>query len=220
MSPNSVLAYNENMKCPVDNTEMHQVTVESHYGQPIFLDQCRECGGVWFDETELFRARQGEAEKIEVFDTDGLWSPTNIEKRDLRCPLDRSRLVLFKDRYFPEDIILARCPVCNGVWLNRGEFTKFQRARPRRGLQRPGERSVKDKKLEEGVKRILSEYQSQGAGDRLETLERLGRFLSAPAGHGSLLPSGQPQGRLGPEKTANLVLNLLMSLFMAFILRR
>lgn len=125
---NSVLTYNEDMKCPVDNAEMRQVTVESHYGQPLFLDQCRECGGVWFDETELFRARQGEAEKIESFDTGGLWSSTNVQKRDIRCPLDRAKLVLFKDPHFPEDIILARCPLCSGIWLNRGEFTKFQRA--------------------------------------------------------------------------------------------
>ncbi len=206
------------MKCPIDNTEMRRVTVESHYGQPVFLDQCRECGGVWFDETELFRARQGEAEKIESFDTGGLWSSTNIQKRDIRCPSDHSKLVLFKDPYFPEDIILARCPLCGGIWLNRGEFTKFQRARQK--LQRPVERSVRDKKLEEEVKRILSEYRSEGAGDRLETLERLGRFLSTPAGDIALLPSRQPKRRLGQEKPASLVLNLLMSLFMAFILRR
>ena len=49
------------MKCPNDSTEMCQVKIEGHYGQPILLEQCKECGGIWFDEMELFSARHGEA---------------------------------------------------------------------------------------------------------------------------------------------------------------
>ena len=56
------------MICPNDNIEMHQVRIESYYGQPIFLEQCENCGGIWFDESELYRAKQGEANKIELLD--------------------------------------------------------------------------------------------------------------------------------------------------------
>jgi hypothetical protein len=44
------LTYNETMKCPNDNTEMYQVKIEGHYSRPILLEQCKECGGIWFDE--------------------------------------------------------------------------------------------------------------------------------------------------------------------------
>ena len=54
------------MLCPNDNTEMRQVKILSQYGGPVFVDQCEKCGGIWFDESELFRAGQGEAERIEA----------------------------------------------------------------------------------------------------------------------------------------------------------
>jgi Zn-finger nucleic acid-binding protein len=203
------------MKCPNDNTEMCQVKIEGHYGQPILLEQCKECGGIWFDEMELFSARHGEAEKIEVLDSKSLWTPTNIEKRILRCPLDQSELFRFKDRYFLKGIILERCPSCNGIWLNRGDFTKFQQTRQE--LKRPKERVSEDKKLEEDIKRILSVHHAEAASN---TLEKLGSFLSMPIDRATLLPLEQSEKQLEQGKTANLILDVLMLLLMALIRRR
>ena len=203
------------MKCPNDNTEMYQVKIEGHYGQPILLEQCKECGGIWFDEMELFSARPGEAEKIEVFDSKSLWTPTNIEKRILRCPLDQSELFQFKDRYFLKGIILERCPWCSGIWLNRGDFTKFQQARQE--LKRTKERSFKDKRLEEDIKRTLSVHRTEAASN---TLEKLGRFLSMPIDRATLLPLEYSEKQLGQGKTGNLILDVLMLILMALIRRR
>ena len=105
---------------------MHQVKIVAHYGEPMLVDQCEECGGIWFDESELFRAKQGEAGKIEVLDTAILRTPSTIEHPSLICPRDDSQMHRFTDRYFPEDIVLVRCPSCHGTWLNRGIFTKYQ----------------------------------------------------------------------------------------------
>jgi Zn-finger nucleic acid-binding protein len=203
------------MKCPNDNTEMYQVKIEGNYGQPILLEQCKECGGIWFDEMELFSARHGEAEKIEVLDSKSLWTPTNIEKRILRCPLDQSKLFRFKDRYFLKGIILERCPSCNGIWLNRGGFTKFQQARQE--LKRPEERGSEDKELEEDIKRLLSVHHAEAASN---TLEKLGRFLSMPIDRATLLPLEQSEKQLEQGKTGNLILNGLMLVLMALIRRR
>ena len=203
------------MKCPNDNTEMYQVKIEGHYGQPILLEQCKECGGIWFDAMELFSARHGEAEKIEVFDSKSLWTPTNIEKRILRCPLDQSELFQFKDRYFLKGIILERCPSCSGIWLNRGDFTKFQQARQE--LKRTKERSSKDKRLEEDIKRTLSAHRTEAASN---TLEKLGRFLSTPIDRATLLPLEYSERQLGQGKTGNLILDVLMLVLMALIRRR
>ena len=108
---------------------MRQVEIASHYGGPIFVDQCERCGGIWFDESNLFRAKQGEAEKIEALNAEMLRTPSVIENSTLCCPRDRGVMLRFTDKYFPQDIVLVRCPSCHGIWLNRGTFTKYQQFR-------------------------------------------------------------------------------------------
>jgi Zn-finger nucleic acid-binding protein len=200
------------MKCPNDNTKMYQVRIEGHYSQPILLEQCKECGGVWFDEMELFGARNGEAERIEVLDSKRLWTPANMAKRTLRCPLDSSELFRFKDRYFLRGIILERCPSCHGVWLNRGDFTKLQQARQE--FKRPKEKSPADKKLQEDIGAILSAHDTQTANN---TLEELGAFLSTPIDRAALRPLGQSGNQFEQERTGNVLLDVLMLLLMTFV---
>jgi Zn-finger nucleic acid-binding protein len=189
------------MLCPVDKIEMHRVKIVSHYGQPIELDQCDSCGGIWFDKAELFRAKQGEAEKIEALNTNILKNPSMIENSRLICPRDQTVLYRFTDRYFPKDIILARCPTCGGIWLNRGLFTKYQRFRQE--LKRTKEKSPEDKELEERISQLIAAHQSEHPND---TLERLGKFLSTPV-----------DSEEGVSNTANNIMMLLMMIFRAFV---
>jgi Zn-finger nucleic acid-binding protein len=158
------------MICPNDNTEMGEVKILSHYGGPIFVDQCDRCGGIWFDESELFRARQGEAEKIEAANTEALLRRSAIETYPLVCPRDKGAMQRFADKHFPEDIVLVRCQVCHGIWLNRGVFTKYQQFRqksvPSRGTT----------KYEETEAYLAASY---GDGLPAETRGRLEEFLSA-----------------------------------------
>lgn len=166
--------YNELMLCPNDSTEMHDVRIAGHYGEPIIVDQCEECGGVWFDESELFRAKQGEAEKIEALNSAILRTPTTIENPSLICPRDDAAMQRFTDRYFPQDVVLMRCPSCRGIWLNRGVFTKYQQFRQE--LMR-AKRSPQDEKLKERIAQLTASYES---GCSTGTLRRLGEFLSTP----------------------------------------
>jgi Zn-finger nucleic acid-binding protein len=159
------------MLCPNDNAEMHQVKIVSHYGGPIFVDQCEKCGGIWFDESELFRAKQGEAEKIEALNTKMLRTPSTIENSTLLCPRSGAAMHRFTDKYFPEDIVLVRCELCHGIWLNRGMFTKYQQFR--RELIRP-KKSNQDEKMK--AQREAS-YKSRGSTG---TWGRLIEFLSTP----------------------------------------
>lgn len=196
------------MFCPNDKTEMHRVKIVSNYGQPIILDQCGKCGGIWFDESELFRAKQGEAEKIELLDTEILQNPTAIDNPTLICPRDQTVLSQFTDKYFPKDIILVRCLSCNGIWLNRGIFTKYQKFRQE--LMRPKEKSPEDKEREENIRQLVAAYQS---GHSNETLERLGKFLSTPVdGDTSTLPSQA-------ENAISIALNIIMTILRAFIFK-
>lgn len=203
--------YNKTMLCPNDNMEMQQVKIESHYDQPIILEQCRKCGGIWFDESELFRAKQGEADKIELMDTEILRSPSHIEKSVLVCPRDHSELYRFDDQYFPRGILLERCPSCKGIWLNRGDFTRFQEIR--RELQ--GERRIKDDgKIKEELEKILAAHND---GRSNETLQNIGRFLSTPLDRTSLRPLENTDNQPEVENTVNIALNILALILRAFV---
>jgi Zn-finger nucleic acid-binding protein len=202
------------MICPNDSTEMHQVKITSHYGQPIVVDQCEECGGIWFDESELFRAKQGEAEKIESLDSELLRNPSNIENLTLVCPKDQAVLFHFTDKYFPEDIILMRCPSCSGIWLNRGQFTKYQRYRQE--LKKPKETGTEDKELQERVNQLIESYR---AGSTSAVMNNLGNFLSMPLDKYASLPPDSTQRVPAAENAFNVALNILMAILRVFVLR-
>jgi Zn-finger nucleic acid-binding protein len=162
------------MLCPNDRTEMRQVKIVGHYGRTIFVDQCKQCGGIWFDEAELFRAKQGEAEEIEMLDTGNLRAPATIENSTLICPRDDAKMHRFTDRYFPQDIVLVRCPSCQGIWLNRGMFTKYQQFRQE--LMR-SKKSTQDEGLKKNIAKLVKSYES---GRSTETMRKLGDFLATP----------------------------------------
>jgi Zn-finger nucleic acid-binding protein len=166
------------MLCPSDRTEMHRVKIAGHYGEPIVIDQCKKCGGIWFDESELFRAKQGEAERTEALDSAMLQTASKIENPQLICPKDEAAMQLFTDKHFPPDIVLVRCPSCHGIWLNRGTFTKYQQFRQQ---LIHAKKSPQDEEVKERIAQLVASYQA-GCSD--ETLKRLGEFLSTPVDSG------------------------------------
>jgi Zn-finger nucleic acid-binding protein len=194
------------MLCPNDQMEMQPVKVISHYGQPVILDQCKSCGGIWFDSLELYSAKPGEAEKIELLDSAALQSPSRIENLILVCPRDGSQLSLFLDKNFPREIIVERCPACSGMWLNRGEFGKYQKARQE--LRARYEKGPGDQKLKEDIERIIS---NQAAGSD-DTLGRLGRFLSTPI-------DTRTQTSSSGENTAGTIISVLSLILRLFIFK-
>ena len=143
------------MLCPNDNNGMYQVKIVSHYGGPIFVDQCEKCGGIWFDESELYRAKQGEADKIEALNTEMLRTPSVIENSTLFCPRDQTAMNRFTDKYFPQDIVLVRCPSCHGIWVNRGTFTKYQQFRQK---LMPKKKSPQEERLEKAIAPLIVAY--------------------------------------------------------------
>ena len=193
---------------------MHQVQITANYGQPLFLDQCDTCGGIWFDESELYRARQGEAEKVDLIDTYILTKSTPMVNPVHCCPKDGVQLKRFADPNFPAGIIIERCPACNGFWLNRGEFTRFQHARQE--LQRAKEPTPDDKKLREQVQQILADYQNVGGSD---VLKRLTNFLTTPLEEKSILPLESDENTSQPANTIGAILNVLTTLLRLFVFR-
>jgi Zn-finger nucleic acid-binding protein len=200
------------MICPNDSIELRTVKAESHYGQTVVLDQCPQCGGLWFDGFEMYMVKQGQADKIELLNVDILRTPSSIENSELLCPRDRAELVRFTDAFFPKDIIIARCPACNGFWLNRGEFSKYQNYR--QALNKPEEITIKDDKLERDIARILDEHKT---GDATDVLGKLGSFLSTPLDSVTWRPLEPDKLSEKENNTLDLILNALSLILRVFI---
>jgi len=196
------------MLCPNDNIEMCPVKVMSHYDHPIYLEQCEKCGGIWFDESELYSAGQGEAEKIEALSAELLRNPSVIENDILTCPRDKTGLQRFSDRYFPREITLERCPSCHGIWLNRGMFIKYQRYR--RDLQQQKANTVKDRQMDERIRQLIAAHQS---GQSTETLKRLGKFLSTP------VDGDTYQSSPSEVNAVSTVLNSIVAILRSFVFK-
>jgi Zn-finger nucleic acid-binding protein len=191
---------------------MRLVKVESHYGQPVILEQCPTWGGIWFDKSELYMAKQGEAGKIEALDPVALGTPSAIKSSELICPKDHAALACFKDPYLPAELIISRCLLCDGLWLNRGEFTRYQEFRESRQQREVRE---EDKKFQDNIEQVLTDHRASRNND---TLVNLGRFLSTPLDARTLRPLEDANRSPEEEKAVNSVVDMLVTILNTFTL--
>ncbi len=83
------------------------------------VDQCRTCGGIWFDRTEL--------EAIMDLAVKNLSIPSGAEDTKRTCPRDFEKMVTF--RYPQTDVMVDMCSRCDGLWLDGGELTEIRKVR-------------------------------------------------------------------------------------------
>ena len=123
------------MICPKCQGDMQPVNYEG-----IEVDRCANCGGVWFDFSEIEQLKQLQgSESIDA------GTAEEGRKRDaqspVHCPRDQARLIPMVDIAQPH-VWFESCPVCHGVYLDAGEFsdlkdlTLLERLLPR-GRSRP-----------------------------------------------------------------------------------
>ena len=199
------------MVCPNENIIMKKVRVDSHYGTPVILEQCPRCGGIWFDESELYRIKQGEAEKAEIIDSELLRKRSPIQNNVLRCPNDQSALVRFQDNNFPEEIIIESCPKCHGFWVKKGGFIEYQKYRG--DLDKS---AVEDEKFDAMIEKVLARNRSDEA---LDALGRLGKFLSTPVDRVTMRPIGNSRMSEKENQTYGLILDIISIILNLFIRR-
>lgn len=169
---------------------MHDVKLETHYGTDLVIEQCKKCGGLWFDALEVFRAKAGSAddfgiENIDTIDLPVLYNDSILPSEKLFCPIDRQKLKPFSDRRYPEDLQVQQCSLCGGMWLNRGEFQLFEKHREairnRRVLdeksKKTPEEKQKDVEFNETMRQVYE--QAMEAGDDQAILQ-LTEFLAGP----------------------------------------
>lgn len=204
------------MICPNDNIIMRRVQTEAHYGKSLTLEQCKRCGGIWFDESELYQVKRGEAEKIELLDSALLRTPFSIQNEILRCPKDQSKLLRFKDPGFPPDLIVESCPLCRGFWLKRGEFLKYQRHIKEKEIK-PAvkKKTLEDEEFDEKIEKLLAVHR----GNRYDTLGKLAKFLSAPVDPLTLRPYESQKLSPREERVLNFTLDILVMILNTFLRR-
>ncbi len=153
------------MTCPHEPSELQVVKINSHYDQPIIVEQCVSCGGIWFDADELWSVKSNEAKKIDLLNTTTLRAPSVIKNKTMHCPKDQTKLRQFHDANLPTEIIIEQCPKCHGLWLQRGEFHKYQQHRDK--LNEKIELNKKEKKFTQQIDRTLALYSQQPTLDAI-----------------------------------------------------
>jgi len=108
------------MICPTCKIKLSQTILHN-----TDIDYCEKCLGIWFDKDELRLAKDKKDEKINWLDID-LWydkSKFQISCCQKLCP--SCRLPLYEVEYGDSKIRIDICNLCQGIWLDRGEFKKI-----------------------------------------------------------------------------------------------
>ena len=83
------------------------------------VDQCRSCGGIWFDRKELEVIMDLAAKDLSI--------PAAAEETRRTCPRDFENLATFK--YPQTEVMVDMCRRCEGLWLDGGELTEIRKIR-------------------------------------------------------------------------------------------
>lgn len=113
------------LRCPACAGVLKEVFAKANYGRVLLLDQCTGCGGVWFDRWELYLLHGSSASDLDSVDVSSLLAPNPDSGGSGNCPRCSLPLTEFKDPGLPPDASIRRCSGCSGLWLNRGEISKY-----------------------------------------------------------------------------------------------
>lgn len=113
MSGPSGHAYNKELLCPRCRVQLKEL----HHGE-AHIDQCETCGGIFFDQGELFSALGTHADPSywDRPETAGPTRPGGV--KCTRCSAETLLQNVASDEHQCE---IDRCGKCGGVWLDAGE---------------------------------------------------------------------------------------------------
>jgi len=105
------------MHCPNCKHELKKFIYKN-----IELNQCINCGGIWFDGDKLRNVKDKEGELLRWVDVD-LFSDSKKfvgSYSTMICPNDQESL--YEISYDNADIKVDVCKKCQGIWLDKGEY--------------------------------------------------------------------------------------------------
>jgi Zn-finger nucleic acid-binding protein len=106
------------MKCPKCDGKLEPKTFKK-----VRIDECDNCGGLWFDRDELKRAKDSTDEELAWLDFDIFEEKENKyhkSESSKLCPKDEAHLN--KLTYSHSSVSIDACPVCHGIFLEKDEF--------------------------------------------------------------------------------------------------
>jgi Zn-finger nucleic acid-binding protein len=168
--------------CPACGVPMRVVESSTKYDIPLRIEQCDSCGGLWFDDPEMYLVKMGEAAQIDGVDREKLREPVVTKKLALYCPNDHELLKIFKDPFFPKSLEIETCPRCHGFWLNRGEFASYQEHRQahidryQAPIEKPKTSIASDPEFEAQLDRLMA----LSSANNLQGVANFAKFLSQP----------------------------------------
>lgn len=109
------------MNCPNCGKQLKTTSYLS-----LKIEECNNCGGMWFDRDELRRAKDNQDADLQWLDFE-LFEDKNekyvkISSKKL-CPKDNAKLV--SKTYAESKVKIDVCEKCQGVWLDKSEFAKI-----------------------------------------------------------------------------------------------
>jgi Zn-finger nucleic acid-binding protein len=151
------------MKCPKCEEQLKEIPFLG-----VKVDSCSSCKGYWFEKDELRKAKDKKEETLNWMDVD-LWESEEkfrISKNEMFCP--DCGLPLYEVNYGDSNIKVDVCNMCEGMWLDEGEFKKVMKYLKEKGgdkimheyfktlLEETGEVLLGPESLEEEVKDLLT----------------------------------------------------------------
>ncbi|MDB9313192.1 zf-TFIIB domain-containing protein [Spirulina sp. CS-785/01] len=112
--------YKRLTKCPKCDGEIEQVDYAN-----IEIDRCQDCHGLWFDGQEAEKLKEIDGSEILDDGNPDLGYYYSRNRTHIACPRCGTKMkrMLDIDRY---SIWYEKCPNCQGMWLDAGEFKRFK----------------------------------------------------------------------------------------------
>jgi uncharacterized protein len=106
------------MNCPKCDGKLEPKTFKK-----VRIEECSKCGGLWFDQDELKRAKDSTDEDLAWLDFDIFEEKQNKYSKSEShriCPKDSTKLN--KLTYAHSNVSIDTCPHCHGIFLDKDEF--------------------------------------------------------------------------------------------------
>jgi Zn-finger nucleic acid-binding protein len=111
------------MKCPKCRT----ATLESLVVDEVEVDRCSTCDGLWFDRGELGNLLDSKEELLAPL----LKGEDEADHDHVHGACPRHRVALMKVLSLRnKEVAVETCPVCQGIWLDGGEFRRIRTHMP------------------------------------------------------------------------------------------
>jgi Zn-finger nucleic acid-binding protein len=105
------------MSCPLCKHELQKHTVESKHGDQLPVYHCGQCGGTWFDASDIHRIPHHEI--VRIADVTVKPKTPHYTSHEFFCPNDHKNLTRYHSETAPLGVSFYHCTRCHGIWATQ-----------------------------------------------------------------------------------------------------